>query len=126
MFQATRLQVQSSSVTYSIVSQHFNDLMQILFGSLQSLASAPLSRFSMSDPDVFFVLTNVPTVLLPALSASTEDYVQNASSYVDVMRMVNLTMALAPIAVFLIVLAIITSKISTVECHKNGTSHCLY
>jgi hypothetical protein len=119
-FQAVQLQTQSASITYSVISIYLNELMQKLFSSLLRLSSAPLSGLSMSDPDVFFVLSNAASVVLPAIGSSTEAYVQDAVSSVDQMRWINLSFVIVPIVVFVLVLMHIMSSISAVECHKNG------
>jgi hypothetical protein len=115
-------QLDVSSTSFSISTINLNDGIQKWFSAVQRITTVPQSQLSLSHPDIYFLLQN-HAALLSQLNTSTNLYVEETSGSVSQMKLVILSVSLAPILMVLLFFIVVIPSISQVECHKNGTNH---
>lgn len=85
------------------------------------VASLPLDRITLTDPDVFFLVKNAPEGLLQALNQSTLMYVDSVRSQVVIMKSASLLLTVGSVLLLAcVVLFVVRPPLSAVEQHKEG------
>lgn len=88
------------------------------------VASLPLNRISLTDPDVFFLVKNAPAGVLRALNQSTLSYVESVRSQIAVMKTASLLLTICSVILLaIVVLLIVRPPLYAVEQHKEGLWH---